>query len=53
MNSFFLQVSGYNYEIVLMKMFHSRSHQEINFELNEALVLLKLSEQLEKLEDEV
>lgn len=31
-----------------MKMFRSKSHQEINSELNEALVLLKLTRQLEK-----
>lgn len=32
----------------VMKMYHSRSHQEINLECNEALALLKLSVQLEK-----
>lgn len=31
-----------------MKMFRSESHQEINSELNEALVLLKHTGQLEK-----
>lgn len=31
-----------------MKMFRSESHQEINSELNEALVLLKHMGQLEK-----
>lgn len=33
---------------VVMKMFRSKSHQEINSELNEALVLLKRTKQLEK-----
>lgn len=31
-----------------MKMLRSKSHQEINSELNEALVLLKLTRQLEQ-----
>lgn len=53
MDSSFLQASGCNYENTVMKMFRSTSHQEINFEPNEAFVLLKLREQLEKLEREV
>lgn len=35
-----------------MKMFRSKSHQEINSELNETLVLLKPTRQLEKVPHE-
>lgn len=36
-----------------MKMFRSTSHQEINSELDETLVLLKLTRQLEKVLNKV
>lgn len=48
----FLQVSGYDYENNVMKMFHSKSHQDIHSQLNDAFVLLKLREQLEQLKCE-